>query len=98
MLYSLDALTRSEAGLTLIEIPTDYKAWMVKQVMLTPTMQTVYAKYMEDKSLKATGVGNIVAEAENKVWTDSSKKRYGGGFLRWAKWIEDQQVVKPYDR
>lgn len=98
VLYSLDALTRSEAGLTLIEIPTDYKAWMVKQVMLTPTMQTVYAKYMEDKSLKATGVGNIVAEAENKVWTDSSKKRYGGGFLRWAKWIEDQQVVKPYDR
>lgn len=91
VLYSLDAITKTQGDLELNVPNEEINKWLVNSVSNTDTMK--YAKKLLDERprINAKEMGREIAKYLQKNWSDASCLRYGGSLIRWIKWINEQK-------
>jgi hypothetical protein len=92
VLFALDGLVNNNGKLKLNFQYDQLVNWLFVSVQESETIQ--YIRDCIDLKKSGIEIGRYVQEKLGKSWTEASQKRYGGGLLRWYKWVLEQSDVE----
>lgn len=71
------------------------EAWLASKVVAQPSIRLARSMTRTNNQVTAIEIGIALESLGNRLLSDASKRRYGGGVLLWVSWLDQLSSPKP---